>query len=135
MDTIKTVMDTDILINLLRNQQQATRFVAQLEEKKTVLTTTAINIFELYHGAHKSSESERNVKAIKTLTKRLVILPLTTRAAQKAGHIYAQLEQQGTPIGLRDTLIGAIALTREYSVATLNQDHFNRILGLEIISP
>ena len=135
METVKTVIDTDLLIDLLRNQKQATAFITKLEEKNCVLATTAINIFELHHGAHKSQESEKNLQAIHVLISRLSILPFTSKAAQKAGHIYAQLERQGQPIGLRDTLIAAIALTRECSVATRNQAHFSRISDLEIITP
>ncbi len=135
METVKTVIDTDLLIDLLRNQKQATAFITKLEEKNYILATTAVNIFELHHGAHKSQESEKNLQAIHVLIRRLSILPFTSKAAQKAGHIYAQLELQGQPIGLRDTLIAAIALTREYSVATRNQAHFSRISDLEIITP
>jgi tRNA(fMet)-specific endonuclease VapC len=135
METIKTVIDTDLLIDLLRNQKQAVAFVTELERKNVILATTAINIFELHHGAHKSQESEKNLQAINFLTSRLSIIPLTAKAAKKAGHIYAELEHQGQPIGLRDTFIAAIALTRECSVATRNQQHFNRIAGLSIITP
>ena len=135
METVKTVIDTDLLIDLLRNQKQATAFITKLEEKNYILATTAVNIFELHHGAHKSQESEKNLQAIHVLIGRLSILPFTSKAAQKAGHVYAQLERQGQPIGLRDTLIAAIALTRECSVATRNQAHFSRISDLEIITP
>jgi predicted nucleic acid-binding protein len=135
METVKTIIDTDILIDLLRNQKQTTAFIATLEEKNYVLATTAINVFELYHGAHKSKESEKNIQAINLLINRLSILPLTSKGAQKAGHIYAQLERDGQPIGLRDTFIAAIALTRGYIVTTRNQQHFNKISGLSIISP
>jgi len=135
METIKTIIDTDILIDLLRNQQQTAAFIAELEKNNYILATTAINIFELHHGAHKSQESEKNLQAINTLVSRLSILALTSKAAEKAGHIYSQLEQQGQPIGLRDTFIAAIAITREYSVTTRNQAHFNRISGLKINTP
>jgi tRNA(fMet)-specific endonuclease VapC len=135
METIKTIIDTDILIDLLRNQQQTAAFIVELEKNNYILATTTINIFELHHGAHKSQESEKNLQAINTLVSRLSILALTSKAAQKAGNIYAQLEQQGQPIGLRDTFIAAIAITREYSVTTRNQAHFNRISGLKINTP
>jgi predicted nucleic acid-binding protein len=135
LETVKTVIDTDLLIDLLRNQKQTAAFITELERKNIVLATTAINVFELHHGAHKSQASERNLQAINVLVSRLSILPLTAKAAKKAGHIYAELEQQGQPIGLRDTFIAAIALTRDCSVATRNQQHFNRIFGLSIITP
>ena len=135
METLKTVIDTDLLIDLLRNQKQATAFITKLEEKNIILATTAVNIFELNYGAHKSQETEKNLQAIHVLISRLSILPFTSKAAQKAGHLYAQLERQGQPIGLRDTLIAAIALTRECSLATRNQLHFSRISDLEIVTP
>ena len=135
METVKTVIDTDLLIDLLTNHKQTTAFITNLEEKNYILATTAVNLFELHHIAHKSQESEKNLGAIHVLISRLSILPFTSKAAQKAGHIYAQLERQGQPIGLRDTLIAAIALTRQCSVATRNQAHFSRISDLEIITP
>jgi tRNA(fMet)-specific endonuclease VapC len=135
METVKTIIDTDLLIDLLRNQQETVAFLARLEEKNYILATTAVNVFELHHGAHKSQESEKNLQAINVLVSRLSILPLTSKAAQKAGHIYALLERKGEPIGLRDTFIAAIALARECSIATRNQAHFNRISGLKIIRP
>jgi tRNA(fMet)-specific endonuclease VapC len=135
METLKTIIDTDLLIDLLRNKQQARDFIVKLEEKNYSLATTALNIFELHHGAHKSKESEKNLQAINRLETRLSVLPFTSKAAQKASHIYTQLENQGQPIRLRDTLIASIAIIQESSIATRNQAHFNRIFGLKIITP
>ena len=130
----RTIIDTDILIDFLRNKKEAVAFITQLEEKKTLLFTTAINAFELYYGAHKSKQSAQTLQATKTLLERLVLLPLSPRSAQRAGHIYAELELEGNPIGLRDTFIAAIALTRKCSVATRNTDHFKKVKGLTVIT-
>ena len=67
METLKTVIDTDVLIDLLRNKKPALTFLNELEDKNAYLSTTAINIFELHHGAHKSSNPEQNTKAINIL--------------------------------------------------------------------
>jgi len=134
METTKTIIDTDILIDLLRNKEEVVAFVAKLQDKNFLLSTTVINQFELHYGAHKSRNPEKSVQATKKLLNKLQILALTPRSAQKAGHIFAELETKGQTIGLRDTLIGAIALTREFSVATRNIDHFKKIAGLKIIS-
>ena len=134
METPKTVIDTDILIDLLRNKTEAVAFVAKLQDRDFLLSTTVINQFELHYGAHKSRNPEKSLQATKKLLTRLQILPLTPRSAQTAGHIFAELETKGQTIGLRDTLIGAIALTREYSVATHNTEHFKKIADLKIIS-
>ncbi|MGA3290778.1 MAG: type II toxin-antitoxin system VapC family toxin [Candidatus Bathyarchaeia archaeon] len=134
METNRTIIDTDILIDFLRNKAEAVGFVTQFEARKMVLATTAINAFELYYGAHKSRQSVQTLQATKKLLERLVLLPLTPRSAQKAGRIYAELELEGQPIGLRDTFIAAIALTRRCTVATRNAEHFKKIKGLTVIT-
>jgi len=134
MEPNRTIIDTDILIDFLRNKKEAVAFITQLEEKKTLLATTAINVFELYYGAHKSRLSAQTLQATKTLLERLILLPLTARSAKMAGHIYAELELEGHPIGLRDTFIAAIALTRKCSVTTRNTEHFEKVKGLAVMT-
>jgi tRNA(fMet)-specific endonuclease VapC len=134
MEPNRTIIDTDILIDFLRNKKETVKFVTQLEEKKTLLSTTAINAFELYYGAHKSRQSVQTSQSTKELLDRLVLLPLTPRSAQRAGHIYAELEVEGQPIGLRDTFIAAIALTIKCNVATRNTEHFKKVKGLTVIT-
>ena len=134
MEPNRTIIDTDILIDFLRNRKESVEFVAQLEKKKIILSSTAINAFELYYGAHKSKQSIQTLQATKNLLDRLVLFPLTPRSAQRAGHIYAELELKGNPIGLRDTFIAAIALTRRCSVATKNIGHFQKVKDLTVIT-
>ena len=134
MEPNRTIIDTDILIDFLRNRKESVEFVTQLEKKKAILSSTAINAFELYYGAHKSKQSTQTLQATKNLLDRLVLFPLTLRSAQKAGHIYAELELKGNPIGLRDTFIAAIALTRRCSVATKNIAHFKKVKDLNVIT-
>lgn len=133
MENARVIIDTDILVDFLRNKQQAASLIESLEENNCLLATTAINAFELYYGAHKSTDPEKNLHSTTQLLNRLVLLPLTPKSAQRAGHIYAALERQGQPIGLRDTLIGAIALTRNFSITTKNIDHFRKIDDLKLI--
>lgn len=134
MEATNTIIDTDILIDLLRNKKDAVALVSMLQDKNFRLSTTVINQFELHYGVHKSRYPEKNLQATKKLLNKLLILPLTPRSAQKAGHLFAELEAKDQPIGLRDTLIGAIALTKEFSVTTRNTEHFKKIAGLKIIS-
>jgi tRNA(fMet)-specific endonuclease VapC len=134
MEPNRTIIDTDILIDFLRNRKESVEFVTQLEKKKAILSSTAINAFELYYGAHKSKQSTQTLQATKNLLDRLVLFPLTLRSAQKACHIYAELELKGNPIGLRDTFIAAIALTRRCSIATKNIAHFKKVKDLNVIT-
>src|SRR3990170_4299326 len=94
MEATRTVIDTDILIDLLRNVKKAVAFLTEIEESGSLLSTTVINAFELIHGAHKSREREQNLLATRKLLNRLILLPLGLRSAETAGRIYAQLETQ-----------------------------------------
>jgi tRNA(fMet)-specific endonuclease VapC len=135
MDPTGTVIDTDILIDLLRNTEETITFLKEIEENETPLSTTAINAFELYYGAHKSKQQKQNLKATTKLLNRLIILPLDQTSAETAGHIYAELETKGQPIGLRDSLIAAITLTKGFKIATKNVKHLQKITGLTIMAP
>ena len=134
MDGTRVIIDTDILIDLLRNMEKVVNFLGELEEKRTLLSTTIINAFELYHGAYKSRRREENLAATRKLLNRLILLPLGLRSAETAGRIYAELEAKGQPIGLRDALTGAIALMKGYALVTRNVEHLRRIPGLTVIA-
>lgn len=134
LEITRVIIDTDLLIDLLKEDEKATAFICQLEKKRYRLATTAVNVFELYHGAQKSNRREESLKSTGNLLKDLVLLPLSPRSAKKAGHITATLEAKGQLIGIRDTFVAAIAITRQYAVATRNVKHFSKIENLQTIS-
>jgi len=134
METARVVIDTDILIDLLRNIRKVVDFIGEMEGKGCVLSTTIMNAFELYHGAYKSKKRVENLASTKRLLERLVVFRMGLRSAEIAGRIYAELEASGQPIGLRDAMIGAIALTRGYALVTRNVEHLQKIQGLTLIS-
>jgi predicted nucleic acid-binding protein len=85
MELVNTIIDTDLLIDLLRNKEEAVIFVTRLEKERVILCTTVINIFELHHGAHKSKDTKKDVQAISKVPIRLVILPLTSKSPKNLG--------------------------------------------------
>ncbi|MBS7637718.1 type II toxin-antitoxin system VapC family toxin [Candidatus Bathyarchaeota archaeon] len=137
METVgdRVIIDTDILVDILRGVEESIGLVAELERRGCILSTTIINALELYYGAYKSKRKQRNIEAARRLLGRMIILGMGLRSAEKAGKIQAELEARGEPIGMRDSMIGAIALTRRYRLATKNIEHFQRIEGLTLIKP
>lgn len=133
METARVVIDTDILIDLLRNIPQVVNFISDMERKECLLSTTIINAFELYHGAYKSKKRIENLSSTKRLLERLIVLKMGLKSAESAGRVYAELEAKGQPIGLRDAIIGAITLTEGYILATRNVEHLQKIQGLTLI--
>jgi tRNA(fMet)-specific endonuclease VapC len=133
MENPRVIIDTDILIDLLRGKTEAHALIAEMENKGYFLSTTAVNEFELYIGLHKSKQ-KKGWLATKNLLAKLSIFPLTRRSAQKAGQIYADLEAKGQTIGTADALIAAIALTKNFDLLTRNAVHFKKIKGLNVIT-
>lgn len=126
----KVCLDTDFLVNFLRNKKEEVSFILE-NENKVFFTTTYINLFELYYGAYKS-KNNNNVLKIEELQHRLKVLNLSKEAVRKAGQDLAELEKNGTPIDFRDLLIGCIAQTEGFSLKTNNKKHFEKITGLVV---
>ncbi|MEM3549630.1 MAG: type II toxin-antitoxin system VapC family toxin [Candidatus Bathyarchaeia archaeon] len=130
----QVIIDTDILVDMLRGLEKAVKFIADLEQKGITLSTTVINAFELYYGAYKSKNKLNNLTAANKLLERMVTLKMTLRSAERAGQIHAELEAKGQQIGIRDIIIGAIALTKGYPLITRNTAHLQKIQGLNLMA-
>ena len=116
-------------MHALRGREPATsRLVAGLRDG--TLATTAVSAFELLSGARTAHE----VDAIETLLAALPIVPFDERASRAAGASRRALEIAGRTIGLGDSLIAGICLSRGASLLTRNRKHFERIPGL-ILEP
>lgn len=129
----KICLDTDFLVNFLRNSNEEVEFIKKNEVDKD-LATTIINLFELYYGAYKSKETQNNLKAVSFVLNRINILNFSDESVKKAGEMLAKLEKEGKPIEFRDLFIGTIALVNDYSIKTKNIKHFSRIEGLQILN-
>ena len=128
----KICLDTDFLVNFLRNKREEADFI-KINEADKDLATTYINLFELYYSAYKSQERENNLKAIFLLLSRINILNLSDESVKKSGEILVKLEKEGKTIDFRDLFIGTIVLINNYSLKTNNIRHFNRIEELRIM--
>ena len=65
----KVVLDTDVLIDFLRGEDKAVKFIRNLKSKGISLATIVINAFELYWGAYKFGGSRRILTVDKLLDK------------------------------------------------------------------
>jgi len=64
-----------------------------------------------------------------------MVLYFDNKALIKASEIYASLKKKGKLIDERDLMIGAICISNNLPLATLNKKHFNRLkqYGLKMI--
>lgn len=85
---------------------------------------------ELYYGAYRSSQSERNLAKLARFFAQFRVLPFDSPAALVTGKIRAQLAAKGTPIGPYDLQIAAIAIVNHLILVTHNTREFQRVEGL-----
>ena len=127
------IVDTDILIDLLRQKDYAVSLIKKLEDE-VELATSAINAFELYRGAYKSRNQEKNLASVKGLLNSLRMLNTDEDSMEIAGKITASLERDGNMMDIRDLLIASIALVNGFGILTNNVGHFNKIKHLRVVS-
>lgn len=129
------VLDTDILIGILRGKESILRYIKSLEEKNVIFSTTSINEFELYYGAYKSKFKSENLRSARVLLQNLEVLPFAYPATEIAGEIFSKLSKEGRLIDVRDLFIASIVIAAEATLLTGNIRHFKRINGLKLLSP
>ena len=125
-------LDTDILIDFIRNNKETVDWVKQHEENYELATTT-VNVFELFYGVYESGFPKANMKDVEDLISRLKILNLSLESTREGGKQLARLKKEGNIVEFRDILIGSIALTERFMLKTNNKKHFLRIEGLKVI--
>jgi predicted nucleic acid-binding protein len=117
----QALLDTDVLIDFLRGNEQAKRVLLDLEESYV----SAISVAELYAGV-------RNVKEagiLYSLIQDLTVLDVTAAVAQAGGEIKSQFFSSHG-VGLPDALIAATAQANRLNLLTLNVKHFPMLPGL-----
>ena len=113
------LLDTSVLIDVLRHRRQRHELLAQLVREGHVLATTALNIAELYAGM-RPEEEERTEDFLRTLE----CYELTATSARLAGTIKNKYAKRGLTLSLADIIIAAIALERRCMLVTDNRRDF-----------
>ena len=124
--------DTDFIADLDRGRTEAVAKLDDLEERRETLCTTAINIAELYHGAHASRNSLQAVSRIEKIMARFSTLNLDFDSARIWGRLAEQLKSSS--IGELDLFIASIAIANGQTLLTRNIKHFERVPGLTVES-
>ena len=58
------LLDTDILIPYLRNDPSIKKKISELLNRSILLSTTSINVAELYFGAYLSEKIKENLTSV-----------------------------------------------------------------------
>lgn len=122
------LLDSSILIDLFRKKNKAKTRFYDLTTNHTDFCISTITNYEIGIG-----NKESHYEFWERLKDSLQVLPFDEACSDNAIELYLNLLKKNQMIDLADILIGATAITHKIPIATLNDKHFKRIKGLEII--
>ena len=122
-----TILDTDIIVALLKGTPQAIQKITSLEEKGEPISTTIITVYELLKGAYLSHRCEENLAKVTDAIANMQILDMTFNACEEAAKIYKELKNKGTLVGEFDILIAAITIANQEEFIT-RDEHFELLI-------
>ena len=129
------VLDSDILVGVIRNTPDAVEFFGRLENNGEKLNTTVVNAFELLEVAFLFPNKEKineSVAKVEKLLQSLGSYHFTGPASWKAAEISSGLKRSGDSLDFQDIAIASISIINNEILVTRNLKHFKRIKGLKI---
>lgn len=124
------VLDTDVVIDVLRGRAGVLRRLATVSPDDVGVTT--MSVAELRYGALGSSDAERNVAEVERFLAQVRVLPFGRRSA--AIHARLRWQLRGAPIGPYDLVIAATTLAHGATLVSGNEREFSRITELAVES-
>ena len=113
------LLDTTVLIELLRHREKAVMQVRELALRGFALAVCPITVAELYAGMRKGEE-----QSTAELLSAFQWLPLSREVARKAGEMVASKRRAGRTHALDDMIIAATAMQYGYALLTDNRKDF-----------
>lgn len=110
------MLDTNVLIDYLRNHPEAINYLENLPQTPVVSAVTAA---ELYAGVREGKER----KILDELIKNSTIVSITEEIAVSGG-LYRRDYLKSHGVGLADAIIAATAEAENATLVTLNKKHF-----------
>ena len=125
-------LDTSVLIAILRGEEDVMQRLEKEASQGTRISTTPINLCELYDGAYGSRDQTRELAKIDGLVNHLDILQFDLGACRKYGEKINQAPLKHEPIGDLDLIIACIAMSHGEVLVTHNIQHFDKVPGLVV---
>ena len=116
---MELLLDTSVLIDALRFRNARRELLARLVNEGHHLSTTALNIAEVYAGV-REGETAMTVSFLDALK----CHELTATSGRRAGVLKSAWARKGRTLSLPDAIIAAIAIENECSLVTDNRKDF-----------
>jgi len=121
---VQRLLDTSVLIDVLRGDERAVRFVAALDEVPLCSEITRIEVMRGLRSAERRPASR--------LLGEIEWHPIDRLVARRAGDLGRRWRRSHPGIDTADLAIAATAELTETELATANLRHFPMLDGLEL---
>lgn len=121
-----------MLVAILRKEEDVIQRVEKEALQGTRLSTTPVNLCELYDGAHGSRNPTKELAKVDDLVNLLDILEFNMDVCRNYGEKINQVPLKHEPIGDFDLIIACIAMSHGEILATRNIQHFDKVPGLVV---
>lgn len=123
------LIDTDILIDFFKARYALNEKIRSVGLKNYCVSE--ISIAELYYGALKSSNIEKQLENVQKVQAHFQIIPISN-SIERYGKERLRLEQMGQRLPDFDLLIAVTAVENSLTLVTSNQKHHQRVDGIQI---
>jgi predicted nucleic acid-binding protein len=113
------LLDTTVLLDVLRSRQNRRSLLAGLVAGGQILATTAVNLGEVYSGMRPGEETRT-----KAFLSSLDCYPITEAIARRAGSLKSAWTRRGKTLSLADMIVAATSLEHGLLLMTDNRKDF-----------
>ena len=130
---MRYMLDTNILIYLIKNKPQAVADRVNAIAPDDQLCMSFFTYAELLKGAERSTKRDKVLRDLKQLTRQVPVLyAVDHRLCERYAEQFTQLRTSGTPIGANDLWIACHALAEGSVLVTHNTGEFRRVSNLAL---
>ena len=114
----KILFDTDVLIEVLRGNEEITAHVENLFRQHARLAYTPVTEAEIFRGVRSNEKNK-----VETTLSSLECLDINKAAGRRAGE-YLRSYSKSHGVQVADALVAAAAFFYKFSLCTLNWKHY-----------
>lgn len=128
---MKYMLDTNILIYLLKNKPPSVAERIDALDAEALLCMSFVTYAELLKGAERSTRKSQVSRQLEQLTRQVPVEYTASPAlCRHYAEVFTYLKSAGTPIGANDLWIACHALAEEAVLVSNNMREFERVRGL-----
>jgi predicted nucleic acid-binding protein len=125
------LLDTNVLIDFFHGEKRAVDKIKSIE--KNNLSISVITVAEIFHGAYKTSSTEKYIAEFEQFLNDLVVsvIPLDTIIAKRAGQLLAKSASKSYELTGFDAVIAATVMVHHLTLVTSDRN-FRKVPSLKI---